>query len=116
VSAADTTHVWAVGSNEKPGVAPESNTGLVYSFDGKAWRLQQEVAEQLHKVAAVGAAGAWAAGGIGDNGPVYHFDGRKWTRQFDARESLFDITACDAHHAWAVGGLGGIFVFEDTLL
>jgi hypothetical protein len=74
VSAADTTHVWAVGSNEKPGVAPESNTGLVYSFDGKAWRLQQEVAEQLHKVAAVGAAGAWAAGGIGDNGPVYHFD------------------------------------------
>jgi hypothetical protein len=116
ISAVDATHAWAVGSNEKPGAAPEKVTGVVYSYDGKSWRLQQEVEQQLHKVAATGSGNAWAVGGIGNNGPVYYFDGHTWKTQFDARESLFDVTASDAHHAWAVGGLGGIFVFEDTAL
>lgn len=112
VAAADPGHVWAVGSLEEPGPAGEEPAGVVFFSDGRTWKKQADLPEQMHKVACGDARSIWAVGGIGSSGPVYFSDGTTWKKQFDARESLFDVAAPDAGRAWAVGGLGGIFVYE----
>ncbi|MCG2794749.1 MAG: hypothetical protein L6427_02565, partial [Actinomycetia bacterium] len=71
VSAADASHVWAVGN------------GTIFFFDGNRWSRQYEDPEKAPRdICAVDPSHAWASGGDG-KGVIFFYDGSTWVRQYE---------------------------------
>src|SRR5674536_382870 len=70
VSAADASHVWAVGG------------GPVYFYNGTSWVTQvQKLEAEPTDVSAADPTHVWASGGDG-GGVVWFFNGTAWAMQF----------------------------------
>jgi hypothetical protein len=118
VAAADTTHVWAVGSNQ--------TMSNIYFFDGASWSLQHQAEIHLQDVCAFDPTHVWAVGEEkGGASGLYFFDGVSWSRLFGtpASEVLFGVAASGPESVWAVGSApqaeggaehtgGSIFFFD----
>ncbi|MBU4301968.1 MAG: hypothetical protein KKE56_04310, partial [Actinobacteria bacterium] len=96
VSAADSTHVWAVGVG-----------GAILFYDGTALTRQSSgTTYNLFGVHALDATHVWA---VGDAGTILFYNGTSWVQQGIGVTSydLEAVWAADATHVWAVCDANG---------
>lgn len=120
VSAADATHVWAVGNN-----------GAILSLDGEGWR--QGLVEQPNQwmgVSALDSNHVWAVGQEEENAgqpinekrreyyaAISFYDGTNWHEQAGRtfmHTWLQGVFALGTRHVWAVGTHGTILFFDGS--
>ena len=92
ITAADSTHAWAVGG------------GPIYFFNGVSWETQVKSLEaEPVSVSAADPSHLWACGGDG-KGIIWSSDGKNWTKQLETADaSMSLVSAADPSHVWAVG-------------
>jgi hypothetical protein len=102
ISAADSSHVWAVGS-----------AGLVLRYDGKAWAAEaKKTSNMLLSVSALDASHVWAAG---KGGTILFYNGSSWATQVSGTtQDLSGISAADASHVWAVATNGTVLFYNGS--
>ncbi len=105
VTAADRTHIWAVGDG-----------GTILFSDGEQWyREQSGQTSGIYDISAADATHVWAVGDTGED-VVLFYDGNTWKKQelsFSAY-MLQSVHALDRNHVWAVGGGGKIAFYNGT--
>lgn len=103
VTAADSTHWWAVGTNGT----------ILFSADGSTWTLQNSGStEDLYGVWALDATNVWACG---TNGTILYFNGTAWTPQTSGTSNrLTGVHGLDGTHVYACGWSGTLLAFDGT--
>jgi hypothetical protein len=111
VSAASSTDVWAVGSEDN------GTQTLILHWDGGSWAIMPSpspggVVNVLDGVAAASSTDAWAVGSYGSSGTgtltlAEHWDGTSWTvvasENIGTYASYFQAVWASSGAAWAVG-------------
>jgi photosystem II stability/assembly factor-like uncharacterized protein len=94
ISALDTNHVWAVGSEGAP-----------LFYDGTAWREQLGSSEHgINSVSALDANHVWA---VGSDGIILFFNGTSWSEQSSGTKAFLEsVSALDTNHIWVAGDSG----------
>ncbi len=104
ISAADSSHAWAVGSLA-------SGSGVVVAFDGSSWSIQATLPQPLSAVYASDPAHAWA---VSPDGSIFTWDGTAWRLTANLHMDLTDVSGTDAAHVWAVAASGEVLFHNGT--
>ncbi len=109
VSAADASHVWAVGYDYNN----FSNEGFISYYNGVSWARQTSGTDKtLRGVSALDSSHVWA---VGDNGTILFYNGSFWSPQTSSTTvNLQGVSALDSSHVWAVGDNGTVLFFNGS--
>ena len=117
VAATDGDHAWAVGTFLANSTDYQTTQGVVYTFDGKSWRLLVALGPQtqLGAVAAADPTHVWAAS---KSGEIFFYNGSTWALQTNTQVPITRLCAVDKDHAWAVSSAtdkvsGRVFSFQN---
>jgi ligand-binding sensor domain-containing protein len=102
IAAAGASHAWAVGS------LPDGR-GVVFGWNGSAWRMQATLPDPLASVYGADPLHAWA---VSSSGTIYAWNGETWNLDTDLHQPLTDITGADGGQLWVTASSGQIWTLS----